>query len=79
MAAAAAASMTAALAEAEAAQRKMLEVDTTLSDLAAEALPLEEEQETQQAPRRRRRTSTRSVDGWVLLDQGYRCSYRRHT
>ena len=48
--------MTAALAEAEAAQHKMLEVDTTLADLAAEALPLEEEHETQQAAKKKTKT-----------------------
>ena len=51
--AAAAASMTATLAEAEAAKRKMLEVDTTLADLAAEALQLEEGHETQQAAKKK--------------------------
>ena len=50
---AAAASMTAALAEAEAAQREMLEVDTTLADLAAGALLFEEEHETQQAAKKK--------------------------
>ena len=52
-AAAVAASMTAVLAEADAAQRKMLEVDATLADLAAEALLLEEEQEKQQAAKKK--------------------------
>ena len=51
--AAAAASMTSALAEAETAKRKMLEVDTTLADLAAEALLVEEGHETQQAAKKK--------------------------
>ena len=69
-AAAAAASMTAALAEAEAAQRKMLEVGTSLSDLAAEALPIEEEQETQQAPRRgeeQAREALKDGSSWIRV------------
>ena len=55
-AAAAAASMTAAQGEAEAAQHKMLEVGATWADLAAEALLLKEEHETQQASKKKTKT-----------------------
>ena len=57
---AAAAYMTAALADAEAAQRKMLEVDITLADLAAKA-HLEEEQETQQATKKKAKNKHKTI------------------
>ena len=49
----------AVLAEAEAAQREMLEADEVLADLAAEALLLEEEHETQQAARKKAKRKKR--------------------
>ena len=45
--------LTAALAEAEAAQREILKADTTLANLGAEALLLDEEQEAQQTAKKK--------------------------